>query len=232
VRQLAAALLLAVPAMAEEPQIIFAGREQTVRVTVPFPPAEQTVRLGQIATGMVLPVGSTQTVAATRAMVLSVPVTVPVVRAPMYFVVVCAGHNARILAVPADVLAGLGKLVDEERPLGVYDPDGKLRAALKAAGVAFVDFESEPRDCRLIIVWTRGAFLPASVKSRADRGTPLVWVREDAVAKVATRGRGVTVYLAALPVESAAMQFNLVRSAELALAPAVPAATATGENEP
>jgi hypothetical protein len=152
------------------------------------------------------------------------PVTVPAVRGPTRFVLECKGTGrVPVIAVPVEVLKGLTRLAEAEHPLGVFDPDGKLRPVLKQAGVEFVDFEGEARDCRLLIAWTKDAktTLPDSITSRVKRGTALVWVRPHRLAGVlATRWEaGTVVVVPPAAAETAAMQFNLVRYAELALTP-------------
>jgi len=221
---LASAWLLALPAVAEEPQIIFAGREQTVRVSFADKDGERSFRLWQATAATAVPVGEAKTAPVTRTVVELLPVTVPEVRAATRFVIEAGGVKMVVLAVPADVLKGLTRLSEkDDRPLGVYDPDGKLRPALKQAGVEFVDFEAEARDCRLVIAWTKEAKtgLPETITSRVKRGTALVWVRPQRLPGVlATRWEaGNVVLVPPAPIETAAMQFNLVRYAELALTP-------------
>ena len=221
-RWLASAWLLALPAVAEEPQIIFAGREQTVRVSFPDKDGERSFRLWQATAATLVPVGEPKTVPTTRTVVETLPVTVPEVRAATRFVIEVGGVKTVVLAVPADVLKGLSRLSDkDEQPLGVFDPDAKLRPALKQAGVEYVDFEAEPRDCRFVIAWTKDEILPASVSRRVKAGMALVWVRPHRLAGVLiTRWEaGHVVVVPPAPIETAAMQFNLVRYAELALTP-------------
>jgi len=215
------------------PQIIFAGREQTVRINLPDKQAgERSVRVLQATTATVVPLGGAKTVPTTRTVVEAVPVTLPEVRAATWFIVEAGGMKTVVVGVPVDVLKGLSRLSEkDERPLGVFDPDAKLRSALKQAGVEFVDFEAEPRDCRLVIAWTKDEKLPESVSRRVKAGMALVWVRPHRLANVlATRWEaGHVVVVPPAPIETAAMQFNLVRYAELALTPDAWRATKEGK---
>jgi hypothetical protein len=216
------------------PQVIFAGKEQLVRISLPEKDGDRAIRILQATAAILAPVGEPKTVTATRTVVETLPVTVPEVRAATRFVIEAGGVKTVVLAVPADALKGLSRLSEQDdRPLGVFDPDGKLRPALKQAGVEFVDFEAEARDCRLVIAWTKEAKteLPETVTSRVKRGTALVWVRPQRLPGVlATRWEaGHVVVVPPAPMETAAMQFNLVRYAELALTPNAWRATKEGK---
>lgn len=219
---IACATLAALPSFADEPQIIFAGREQQVRVTLPDKGGERALRILQATSATLVPVGGTTSAPVSRMIVEALPVTVPDVRAPTRFVIDAGGVRTQVLAVPQDTLKGLARLTaEDERPLGIFDPDAQLRPALKNAGVEFADFEIEPRDCRLMIAWTKDAVLPESVTNRVTTGTPLVWFRPQTLPLVlATRWEsGRVVVVPPAPIDSAAMQHNLVRYAELALTP-------------
>ena len=54
---------------------------------------------------------------------------------------------------PNDLLETLNTFAGEQ-PLGVFDPDGQLKPLLKQAAINVADFEIEPTDSKLAIVWS------------------------------------------------------------------------------
>jgi len=155
----------------------------------------------------------------------TVAVVFPEVRAATRFAVELVGiDRIEVTAYPRALLKRLGTLAGD-LPLGVFDPDGRLEPLLKQAGVLFADFEIEPTDSRLTIVWSNGRTLPESVKSRVSKGMSAVWIRSSTVAtSYAVRvGTGVVVVTPEIALhglaDSPLPQLTLLRDAELALQP-------------
>ena len=125
---------------------------------------------------------------------------------------------------PNDLLKRLNALAGEQ-PLGVYDPDGQLKPLLKQVGVRLADFEIEPVDSKLAIVWSSAASLPESISSRVKKGMSAVWIRSSTVPTTyaAHLGAGAVIVAPASTMrglaDSPLAQLNLLRDAELALDP-------------
>jgi len=232
------AFLLAVPVFAQleivpddQPQAVFAGKPQTVRLVMHNKgdkqiDADVTTRLFQTTAATVVPVGEAQPwetvhVLPGQTVIETATFKFPAVRVATRFLVQW-GELGRtpVVVYPDDLLKGLSKLAGE-KPLGVFDPENKLKPVLKQAGVKCADFEIETEDCRLAIVWA--ARLPESVSTRVKKGLGAVWIRpmKSPVAYAVRQAAGILVTvppstLAALT-DSPQSQVNLLRFAELAL---------------
>lgn len=217
------------------PQAVFASRPQTIRVTLRNP-GDKTMlrdvelRLFQLSSASAVPVGSAkpwkkiemlpqQTVLETLALEF------PSVRAATRFRVEFAGiGRTEVVVYPGELLKRLKTLAGDQ-PLGVVDPDGQLKPVLKQAGVEFADFEIEPADSRLAIVWSGASSLPETVTTRVKAGMAVVWIRPASVATTyAVRlDTGVVVVVPVSSVrglaDSPLPQLDLIRAAELALEP-------------
>jgi hypothetical protein len=216
-------------------QAVFAGSTQIVRVVLHNAgdaPASRDVdmRLVQLTAASAVSIGDArpwkkidllprQTVLETMA------VAFPEVRAATGFGVELVGiGRVRVTAWPHDVLQRLKTLAGDV-PLGVFDPNGQLKTLLKQASVAMADFEIEPTDSKLAIVWSNGRNLPESVKSRVTKGMSAVWIRSSTVpTSYAVRiGAGVIVVAPESTIrglaDSPLPQLTLIRDAELALQP-------------
>jgi hypothetical protein len=146
------------------------------------------------------------------------PVTLPAVRSATRFRIECAGiGRLTVTALPEDAL----KRLAGDEPVGVFDPDNKLKPALKAAGVEFADFETEPRDVKLALVVADN--MPESVLSRVKKGMAAVWFTRTriSIAYAAKLEAGTVVVAPPTTWESAGAQASLLRYAELALTPNV-----------
>ena len=163
------------------------------------------------------------TVLPNQTVVESFPITVPEINTSSRFQIEWTGiGRTEVTAHPLGLLKQLDKLVGD-RPLAVYDPDGKLRPVLKKAGVKFIDFETETVDARLALVWSEKR-LPASITTRAKKGLAVVWIRPQSLPAFGVRWEAGTVMLVpALQLmdiaDSPLAQGQLLRWSELALQP-------------
>ena len=129
-----------------------------------------------------------------------------------------------VAVYPNDLLKKLSALAGDQ-PLGVYDPDGQLKPLLKQAAINVADFEIEPTDLKLAIVWSNATSLPDSIASRVKTGMSAVWIRSSTIPTTyaARLGAGVVVVAPAATLGGLANapqpQLNLIRDAELALEP-------------
>jgi hypothetical protein len=211
----------------ESPPIVFAGKAQQLRVAIRNSTDKEvttdaTYRLFQLSATVAVPVGDAQPwkklhVLSKQTILEDLPVTLPAVRSATRFRVECAGiGRLTVTALPEDAL----KRLAGDDLLGVFDPNDKLKPALKAAKVEFVDFEIEPRDVKLVVVLADK--LPESILTRVKKGMAAVWFKSTRVPTAyAVRLDAGTVVVAALPAafDSAASQANLIRYTELALTP-------------
>lgn len=219
----------------ESQPVVFAGKPQQVRVAIRNSTDKEittdaSYRLFQLTAATAVPLDDAQPwkklrVLTKQTIIEELPVTLPAVRSATRFRIDCADiGRLTVTALPEDTLKRLRELAGDE-PLGVFDPDNKLKPALKAAGVEFVDFEVEPRDCKLVIAWPTGRELPESVLSRVKKGTAVVWFKSIRTpAAYAVRVEAGTVVVASPGTiaglsDSALSQVNLIRYAELALTP-------------
>lgn len=147
-----------------------------------------------------------------------------------------------VLVYPPDLLQGLKPLTGDE-PLGVFDPENRLKALLKPLGVEFLDLEETSVAGfrgKLALIGPFGSkaqmreALPVQIKTLATKGTGVVWMlprpepREELKPSFYTvlEGKGAVVVVqpglvANLP-ESPQAQLNLLHFARLALHPEPP----------
>lgn len=243
-RKFVAILLAAWPVVAsaqlelvpdESPQAVFAARPQNVRVALRNPSGKTVtgdvqVRLFQLSSASAVPLGSAKPwkkieILPQQTVLETLTLEFPEVRTASRLRVELIGvGRTEVIVYPIDLLKRL-KALAREQPLGVVDPDGQLKPLLKQASVDFADFEVEPVDSKLAIVWSRASGLPESVTSRVKTGMAVVWIRSSAIPTTyAVRlGAGVVVITPASSVrglpDSPVPQLNLIRDAELALEP-------------
>lgn len=256
------ALTLAIPSLVlaqielvpdESTQAFFAGR--TAQVQVVFRNATDNTFEADLATRLVQLSSATKTpmdearpwkklrVLAGQTVVEWVNIELPAVRAETRFQVEWSdgkrkpGWTREIVAYPDDLLKQLVTL-GPDKPIGVIDPDGSLRAELERQGVEFENLEHgtalEKFDGALILA---GPFsskkqyprhLSDRLKDRASQGLRIVWIQSHDSRPVLSAypvrvGDGLIVVacgstLASLA-ESPTAQLNLVRFAEIALNP-------------
>jgi hypothetical protein len=216
-------------------QAVFAGCTQTVKVVLRNPGDESVardveIRLFQLAAAGAVPIGDARlwkriNILPRQTVLENTTVTLPEVRAATGFGIELVGiGRVRVTAWPHDLLQRLKTLAGDV-PLGVFDPDGQLKPPLKQASVTMADFEIEPTDSKLAIVWSNGRNLPESVESRVKKGMSAVWIRSSAVpTSYAVRlGAGVVVVAPETTfrglADSPLPQLTLIRDAELALQP-------------
>jgi hypothetical protein len=217
----------------EQPQVVLAGAPQTIRLIVRNPgdkPLDAVVstRLFQATSVSAVPLGPAQPwktlqVLPGQTIIETAVLTLPEVRTMTRFLVQWGDlGRTPVLVCPGDLLKELLKLAGEYPP-GVFDPDDHLKPVLKLARVKYTDFETEPGDCRLALVWTKAGSLPDSVATRAKKGMGVVWIRphkspaayavhyEDGIVVIVPQA-GMTALA-----DSPLAQLNLIRFAELAL---------------
>lgn len=214
----------------EPPVSVFAGSAQEVRVAIrnasdKLIETEATMRLYQVTSGSVVPVGDAQAwkklrVLPKQTVLERIPVTLPAVRAATVFRLECPGiGRVTMTGYPADLLKGLNALRGEN-PVAVFDPDNKLKPVLKQAGVEFADYEVDVQDARLALVWSAAKTLPEPVVTRVRKGMAVVWIRPQKAPVYVLRP---IVLMPASDLtglaESAQSQVNLLHFAELALKP-------------
>jgi hypothetical protein len=217
------------------PQTVFAAGPQEVRVTLHNPgsqtaEADIQTRLFQLTQASAVPIGDVRPwkkmqVLPRQTVLETVTIPFPEVRAATRFRLELVGiGRTEVLAYPPDLLKRLQTLAGDP-PLGVFDPDRQLKPLLKRAGVNVADFEIEPTNCRLALVWSSAENLPDSVVSRVKTGMAAVWIRPSRVPTTyaARLGAGVVVVVPAATLGGLAdapqPQLNLIRDAELALEP-------------
>ena len=217
------------------PPAVFAARPQTISVTLRNPAgttaeADVHTRLFQLTSGSVVPIGEAQPwkkiqVLPQQTVLETLPLTFPEVRTTTRFRLELSGiGRTEIMVYPNDLLKQLKTLAGEP-PLGVFDPEGRLKPLLKAAGVKIADFETEPTDSKLAIVWSEATALPDSVTARVKTGMAALWIRPSPVPTTYTvrLGGGLVVVAPASSLQGLAdsplPQLNLIRDAELALEP-------------
>ena len=218
-----------------EAQAVFAGGTQTVRVLLRNPgdaPASKDVemRLFQLTAASAVPIGNarpwkTIQILPRQTVLETLPLEFPAVRSSSRFRIELPGiGSVEVTAYPRDLLQRLNMLAGDQ-PLGVFDPAGQMKPLLKQVGVNVADFETEPTDSKLAIVWWNGQNLPDSVESRLKKGLSAVWIRSSAFpSSYAVRvGAGAVVVAPASSLhglaDSPLAQLNLIRDAELALQP-------------
>lgn len=220
-----------------ETQSVFTACTQTVRValrnhTDSIATSDVVLKLFQLTTGRAVPVGGprswkTITVLPQQTILENLALALPDVRASTRYRVELIGIGAvEVIAYPTNLLRRLGALAGDQ-PLGVFDPDGKLKPILKQAGVSIADFEIEPGESRLAIIWSDVTNLPDSIASRVKKGMAAVWIRSSPIPTTYAvhLGEGVVIVAAASSMrgltDSPSPQLNLIHDAELALQPDV-----------
>ena len=218
-----------------EPPAVFASRPQNIRVTLrnigdTIATSDVQILLFQLTSATTVPIGKARSwkriqILPRQTVLETLPLEFPAVRSSSRFRVELLGIGPMEVTVyPNDLLKRLSVLAGEP-PLGVYDPDGQLKPLLKQAAIGAADFETEPTDSKLAIVWSNGRILPESVESRVKKGMSAVWIRTSTVptSYAARIGAGVVVMTpeAALRglADSPLPQLTLIRVAELALQP-------------
>ena len=215
----------------DPPPAVFAGKPQTVRLVIHNKADKQvdvdcTTRLFQATAATAVPVGEAQPWKALhllpgQTIIETATFTFPAVRAAAKFLVQWGELGRTSVQVyPDDLLKGLSKLAGDN-PVGVFDPDNKLKPILKHAGVKYADFEVETEDCRFALVWT--ARLPETVAAHVKKGMGAVWIRptKTPAAYADRREAGIVVIVPPATMiglaESPLPQLNLLRFAELAV---------------
>lgn len=218
-----------------EPLAVFAARPQTIRVTLrnvgdTTATSDVQTLLFQLTSASAVRIGNARPwkriqILPRQIVLEALTLEFPAVRSSSRFRIELLGiGSTEVIVYPSDLLKRLGALAGDQ-PLGVYDPDGQLKTLLKHAAVAVADFEVEPTDCKLAIVWSSAAGLPDSITSRVKTGMSAVWIRSSTMSTTYTvhRGAGVVVVAPASTVrglaDSPLAQLNLIRDAELALEP-------------
>ena len=221
----------------EEPQsqTVFAGTGQTVCVELrnvgdALVEKDVELRLFQISVGSVVPIRASRPWKRIRMLphqtiLENVPVDFPAIRAASRFRIELSGVGSMtVIAYPPDLLKRLDQLAGD-LPLALFDPDRHLKPALKQANVHVADFETDPTDSKLAIVWSNDRNLPEAVKSRVTRGMSAVWIRSSVVptSYAVHLGNGVVVLTPPCLLndlaDSPSSQLTLIRDAELALQP-------------
>jgi len=218
-----------------EPPAVFAGRPQNIHVTLrnigdTIAKSETQTLLFQLTSATAVPIGNARPwkrlkIQPRQTVLETLTLEFPPVRSSTRFRVELLGiGSTEVIDYPNDLLRQLSALAGEQ-PLGVYDPDGQLKPLLKEAAVTVADFETEPTDCKLALVWSGAASLPDSITSRVKRGMSTVWIRSSTIPTTYAvhREAGVIVVAPASTVrglaDSPLAQLNLIRDAELALEP-------------
>lgn len=220
----------------EQPITVFAGRPSRINVmirNVTDKSQETNIRTRQFqaASSIMTPLGEEQpwkklNVLPRQTIVETMELALPEVKVPTRFQIQWIGiGKTELVGYPSTQLKRLQLLAGDDLPLGVFDPDNKLKPVLRQAEVKFVDFEYEARDCRLILVWWGARTLPESVLKRVKTGLSVVWIRPEKspAAFVLRHEAGVVVIVPQSGMtklaETPLPQLNLIRYAELALQP-------------
>ena len=183
----------------DEPQCVFSGKEEKIKVLVHNPGASPVVadlrsRLYQASSATAAPLGETPwkklTVLSGQAVLESTTLAFPPVKAETRFLVQWLdGTNkiigtTEVLAYPATLLQELAPLAGEA-PLGAFDPANQLKPLLKAVAVDYQDLEDtglENYHGKLAII---GPFqnrdqmredLPNRIKALAEEGVAVIWI--------------------------------------------------------
>jgi hypothetical protein len=218
-----------------EPPAVFATRPQNIRVTLrnvgdTTVTSDVQILLFQLTSATTVPIGNARPwkkiqILPRQTVLETLPLEFPAVRSSSRFRIELPGiGSVEVTAYPRDLLQRLNMLAGDQ-PLGVFDPAGQMKPLLKQVGVNVADFETEPTDSKLAIVWWNGQNLPDSVESRLKKGLSAVWIRSSAFpSSYAVRvGAGAVVVAPASSLhglaDSPLAQLNLIRDAELALQP-------------
>jgi hypothetical protein len=218
-----------------EPPAVFASRPQNIRVTLrnvgdTIATSDVQTVLFQLTSATSVAIGKPRPwkkiqILPQQTVLETLTLELPAVRSSSRFRVELLGIGPiEVTVYPNDLLKRLSALAGE-KPLGVYDPDGQLKPLLKQAAVSVADFDTEPADSKLAIVWSNAASLPDSIVSRVKTGMSVVWIRSSPIPTTYAvhRGNGVVVVAPASTLRALAdsplAQLNLIRDAELALEP-------------
>ncbi len=218
-----------------EPPAAFASRPQNIHVTLrnvgdAIATSDVQTLLFQLTSASAVPIGKARPwkriqILPRQTVVETLALEFPPVRSSSRFRVELSGIGPMDVTVyPNGLLKRLSALAGEQ-PLGVYDPDGQLKPLLKQTSVSVSDFETEPTDSKLTIVWSSAASLPDSIASRVKKGMSAVWIRSSTIPTTYAvhQGAGVVVVAPASTVrglaDSPLEQLSLIRDAELALEP-------------
>jgi hypothetical protein len=216
-----------------DPPAVFAARPQNLRITLrnvgeTTATSDVQTLLFQLSSATTLPIGKarpwkTIRILPGQTVLETLTLEFPAVRSASRFRVELPGIGSmEVIVYPNDLLRRLNTLAGDQ-PLGVYDPDGQLKPLLKHAAIRMADFEIEPTDSKLAVVWSSAAYLPDSIVSRVKTGMATVWIRPSAIPTTYAvhQGAGVVVVAPASTVrglpDSPLAQLNLIRDAELAL---------------
>ncbi|MGO9243149.1 MAG: hypothetical protein ACLP0A_12700 [Verrucomicrobiia bacterium] len=218
-----------------DPPAVFASRPQNIHVALrnagdTTVTSDVQTLLFQLTSATAVPIGNARPwkrlqILPRQTVLETLALEFPAVRSSSHFRVELLGIGSMEATVyPNDLLTRLNSLAGEQ-PLGVYDPDGQLKPLLKQAAVSVADFETEPTDSKLAIVWSSAAVLPESIASRVKKGMSAVWIRSSTIPTTYAvhQGAGVVVVAPASTLrglaDSPVPQLNLIRDAELALEP-------------
>ena len=218
-----------------EPPSVFASRPQNLRVTLrnvgdATATSDVQTLLFQLTPVIKIQLGKAHPwkrikILPKQTVLETLPLEFPAVRSSSRFRVELSGIGSmEVVVYPNNLLKKLNALAGEQ-PLGVYDPDGQLNPLLKQAAINIADFETEPTDLKLAIVWSNATSLPDSIASHVKTGMSAVWIRSSTIPTTyaAHLGIGVVVVVPASTVgglaDSPTAQLNLIRDAELALEP-------------
>jgi hypothetical protein len=166
---------------------VFASRPQNLRITLrnvgdTTVTTDIQTQLFQLTSATTVPMGKAQPwkriqILPRQTVLETLTLEFPTVRSSSRFRVELLGIGpTEVIVYPNDLLRRLTVLAGEQ-PLGVYDPDGQLKPLLKQAAISFADFETEPTDSKLAIVWLNAASLPDSIASRVKTGMAVMWIR-------------------------------------------------------
>jgi hypothetical protein len=218
-----------------EPPAVFASRPQNIHVALrnvggTTVTSDVQTLLFQLTSATTISIGKARPwkrieILPRQTVLETLPVEFPAVRSSSRFRVEFPGiGSTEVTVYPNDLLKRLNTLAGEQ-PLGVYDPDEQLKPVLKQAAVSVADFETEPTDSKLAIVWSSAAGLPEPIASRVKKGMSAVWIRSSTIPTTYAvhQGAGMVVVAPASTVrglvDSPVPQLNLIRDAELALEP-------------
>jgi hypothetical protein len=245
----------------QEPAQVFGGDARTIQLTWHNPGQERfsrglSARLYQATSATAVPLGTTSwktlDVLPGQTVIESARLNFPAVNAETRFVIQwLAGANqvvgtTEVLVYPTNLLKELKPLAGED-PLGVLDPQNRLKPLLKAAAVEFRDLEDagvEGYRGKLVIA---GPFqsqkelrngLATQLQALANKGAGLVWLlppperEERRPGKlrpsfyIVPEGKGAVVVAQASLIaglsEKPQAQLNLIECARLALHPEAP----------
>lgn len=140
-----------------EPVCVFAGENVTVPLKLRnsgtnSEAVDLHVKISQVATGIVMPIGTRSvkaiTILAGQTLLENAPLELPDVKAETTFVLQwLRGTNVvigltKVAVSPRGALAELGRL-SAGKPIALLDPDNLVREVLKAAGLETVDLDPE-----------------------------------------------------------------------------------------